>query len=171
MKALPDKDQEYSFTNEQADALLAMCIQSTGKRARLLRRYYEQHGAAGIISLFANFIGMANSAIANNREMIELLLIIEGGMPPNVVEAANLPTIAGALHGVKLANSVNQKKTCGGCAYRLGAPANQSPVTTADAGWSRRNGTDFLCHEKLDENCQPYTLCRGYAQAVKGEAQ
>ena len=69
-------------------------------------------------------------------------------MHPQLAEKINLPTLFGALHGVVLAAGVKSDKTCGGCAFRLGTPANQSPITTGDADWYFHPGEgDCLCHE------------------------
>ncbi|OWK35167.1 hypothetical protein FRUB_10009 [Fimbriiglobus ruber] len=94
--------------------------------------------------------------VENNREMAELLLITEGGLSPDEAAKANLPTLFGALGGILLTEGVDQAKTCGGCAFRLGTCANQSPSTTCDADWCSHPGEqDFMCHEDLDDQGNP----------------
>jgi hypothetical protein len=97
--------------------------------------------------------------------MIELLLIAEGGMHPHEAERVNLPTLFGAPNGVLLAQGVDQTKTCGGCAFRLGTCANQSPSTTCDADWCSGGEDHFMCHEDLDEAGNPTRKCTGFTQA------
>jgi hypothetical protein len=108
---------------------------------------------------------MANSVVANCREMAELLLITEGGVNPYAAEKINMPTLWGALGGVTLAEGINQSLTCMGCAFRLGTIANQSPITTLDADDCGNPGEpEFFCHEDLNEAGQPVRGCSGFAQ-------
>lgn len=160
---------DYTLTTADADELSAMVLMPHEYRAKLLRRYIREHGQAALINLFSQTIGLANSVVANNREFIELAGIIEGTLHPHNAHQVNLPTMFGALSGVGLANSVDQTKTCGGCAYRLGSCANQSPITTTDASWCLSEGDDFLCHERVDSKGEPHKLCVGHAQKAKGQ--
>ena len=160
---------DYRMADAEAEYLRAVVLLPHGSRADLLTRYAVEHGHAAAINLFSQVIGMANSVIENNREMIELLGIIEGGEHPYRVEQYNLPTLVGALAGVPLANSIDQRKVCHSCAYRLGAPANQSPVTTIDAAYCSSDEITFLCHEDVDEKGNPTHLCRGHAQRMKSQ--
>lgn len=155
---------DYAMTNEQAEALKGIALLPHADRVRALRLYAKHFGQRGLVDLFAHFIGMANSVVANNREMVELFLASEGIVHPEKVHHVNLPTIFGALVGVGLANSVEQAKTCGTCAYRLASPPNQSPSTTLDAAYQVEERADFMCHERLDEREEPTTLCAGHAQ-------
>lgn len=164
---------DYAMSDHEADQLKGIALLPHDIRREALALYASSHGRDALINLFSQFIGMANSVVANSREMAELLLITEGKLHPYEAEKVNTPTIFGALCGVSLANGVNQKKTCGGCAYRLGTMANQSPSTTSDADWCIEDGWhgaqpyDFLCHERLDEKGNPTTVCLGHAQRKK----
>jgi hypothetical protein len=162
---------DYALSNSEANELKGAMLLPFDVRQALLKKYFEKHGSAKLIDLFAQFIGLANSVVENSREMIEILGITQGGEHPYTVEKYNLPTTFGALCGVELANAVNQRKTCVGCAYRLGTPANQSPVTTCDADYCVSvSETDFLCHLDLDEKGNPKHLCLGHAQRAKASA-
>lgn len=165
MSDMTDRARDYQMTRQQADLLKGISLVPFDLRSQALRLHADLVGLDRFVDLFANFIGMANSVVANNREMVELLLITEGGMHPHTAEKANLPTIFGALQGIELAEGVDLSKVCAGCAYRLGTPANQSPSTTCDAGDVLQPGEAvFLCHAELDAETQPYKACGGYAQ-------
>ncbi|WP_143501540.1 hypothetical protein, partial [Pseudomonas aeruginosa] len=119
--------------------------------------------------LFAQVLGMANAVAENCRAMVELILI-ERGEHPHTAEQANLPTMFGALQGVVLAATVDPRGTCAGCAYRLGTPANTSPVTTTDAIYCRQELSRFYCHADLDDQGNPVRTCVGHAKAMKQDA-
>ncbi|WP_431490949.1 hypothetical protein [Paraburkholderia fungorum] len=156
---------DYTMTQEQARALLGTTSLPHDLRVMVLQNFVGEHGVGALADLFAQFIGLANSVVENNREMAELLLITEGGMHPGTAEKINLPTIFGALQGVKLAAGVNTSSVCHGCAFRLGSAANQSPVTSIDADdCAEPGGDNFMCHEDLDEQGQPVKGCAGFAQ-------
>jgi hypothetical protein len=161
------KATDYQLTDAEADSLKGVVQLPYDIRHEVLTHYAKDRGHDALASLFAQFIGMANSVIANNREMAEMMLITEGNMLPQNAEKINLPTLFGALQGVALANSTKQAGLCSGCAYRLGAAANQSPPTTSDAEYCVQEGNDFNCHEKLDERGNPTKLCIGHARATK----
>jgi hypothetical protein len=160
---------DYRLSLMEADALAVASLLPADMRAEIFRRYAKEHGSEALIQMVSQFVGLANSVVANNREMIELAGIIEGTLHPERSDQINLPTIFGALMGVRLANAVpqNQRGMCGGCAYRLGTPANQSPSTTADAVWCEEPG-QFMCHEDLNAKGEPAHACRGHARATKG---
>lgn len=162
---LPVLPCDYTLTDGQADALSAVAAVPVEFRRKLLSRISKSE----LVEMFAQFVGMANSVVANNREMVELLLIINGDHPHSA-EKANLPTIMGALWGAKLANAAATDKVCGGCAYRVGTPANQSPVTTCDADWCDNDGRQrFMCHEDLDDKGEPLHVCRGHGRVAAGK--
>lgn len=168
--ALDTKAIDYAMTNAQADALKGVALLPADIRKLALDRYIADHGADALAELFAQFIGLANSVVANNRECIELFAIVEGGEHPYTAEKYNLPTIFGALCGVSLANSLTEGEPCVGCAYRLGTPANQSPSTTLDAEWCENEGEPrFHCHEDLNELGEPSRLCVGHALRTRGQ--
>lgn len=159
---------DYTLTDSQAEALQAAVLLPVDLRRTLLRRLKKDE----LIELFAQFIGLSNSVVFNNREMIEVAGIISGELHPERAHEINLPTIFGALSGAKAANLVPaEAKTCGGCAYRLGTPANQSPVTTCDIDWQRADGDDFWCHEDMNADDSPSRKCIGHLLAMKIEGR
>ncbi len=166
---MSDLAADYALTIEEAEFLLMVVAVKQPERAALLARRCRDRGVDDTIALFAQVVGMANSVVENNREMIELLLITEGGEDPHTAEQANLPTMRGALQGVAIAAGVDANKVCHGCAYRLGSAANQSPITSDDARWvlEESHRHEFLCHEDVDERGNPKHLCRGFGQARK----
>lgn len=156
---------DYAFTSDDARALAAIAQAPINARRHLLNLWRATEGPDHILELFAQFIGMANSVVANNREMVEIILTVEGGMHPYSAEQANLPTITGALAGARLAQGVDEALLCHGCAFRVGTPANQSPVTTIDADLCADPGSDlFQCHEDVDARGRPHKACAGFAQ-------
>lgn len=157
---------EYEIGHAALDALMGAAVLPVAIRRTILDRLLSDLGREGFVDAFANFIGLANSVVANNREMIEVILLTEGRMYPAQAEKANLPTIFGALNGLKIAAGIDPAKTCAGCAFRVGTPANQSPSTTVDAEWCGHPGeSDFMCHmEGLDERGEPTEGCAGWAQ-------
>lgn len=155
---------DYALTDEQAATLSG----AVGVSADFRRQILAKHTKRELVEMFAQFVGLANSVVANNREMVELLLITEGNMHPHSAEKANLPTIMGALWGVPLAAAAAGQRTCAGCAFRLGTPANQSPATTCDADWTTKNGREvFMCHEHVDDRGNPTNVCPGFGRARK----
>ena len=165
---------DYALTPAEAGTLENAAALPADLRARVIRAYAAMHGTEALVRLFAEFMGLANSVVANNREMIELELVIEGVLHPERSHQINLPTISGALRVVGLAHGVSVEKACAGCAYRLATPANQSPVTTCDATYCVEHAygmQDFMCHEDLDAKGQPQHLCIGFAQQRKSRAR
>lgn len=161
---------DYAMTTHDASELKGVVLLPFDIRQKLLAKYAKERGTAALVNLFANFIGMANSVVDNTRDALELLGIIKADMHPHDAEKINVASLFGALQGVELANQVDQKKTCSGCAFRLGTLANQSPSTTSDVKWCVECDDDrFMCHEHLDEQGQPTVLCGGHAQVLKRE--
>lgn len=161
----PSKAVDYAFDEDEARELMGAVTLPHDYRAMLLTKYAADRGTIALAELFSQFIGLANSVVANNREMAEMVLIAEGGMQPHEAEKINLPTLFGALNGVLLAQDVDQAKTCGGCAFRIGSCANQSACTTADVEWCLSGEDQFMCHENLDDAGNPTRKCTGYTQA------
>ena len=159
---------DYTLTDKEADTLAGCAVLPTELRTEILSHYVEQHGPDALVTLFAQFIGLANSVVLNSREMIEIILIAEGNMHPHTAERANLPTISGGIAGAKLANKVpqNHKKMCAGCAFQRGTAANQSIITTLDAEQCLSEGeSPFMCHDDMTERGEPTKACAGYAMA------
>jgi hypothetical protein len=95
MKAFEPCD--YQMNDRDADALRAAAVLPHEFRRKLLAKHLREYSRAALVDLFSQFIGLANSVVANNREMVEMLLVIEGKMHPQTAEKANLPTVFGAL--------------------------------------------------------------------------
>jgi hypothetical protein len=157
----------YAFSQEEVDLLQLVISQPTGTRADMLLRYaHEEGGALSLAHLFANFIGLANSVESNARSFLEVTAIVDAGMHPHSAEGLNFPSIDGALNGVRVAIEP-VKGMCGGCAFRLGTHANQSPCTTADALYALQSPLAFRCHAELDEDGEPTLECAGFEHCRK----
>lgn len=160
----------YAISPDDAGWLLGAVALPADIRREVLAKLLAERGADAFVALFAEFIGLANSVVANNRVMVEELGFLSGALHPDRLDdahAPNLPTIWGALNGVRLAARIPASaKPCGGCAFRLGTPANQSPSTTCDAEACADDGEDFMCHEDLDDAGAPKSRCVGYLLAV-----
>jgi hypothetical protein len=154
---------DYDIPPHMARALRVVALMPADLRREAVRDLPLDREA--LADLFAEFIGLANSVADNCREMVELLLITEGGMHPHTAEKANLPTIGGALAGVGLAAGLDTSTMCSGCAFRPGTPANQSPVTTLDADCLSHPGEEpFWCHHDMNDRGEPTKACAGFAQ-------
>ncbi|MFJ7794544.1 hypothetical protein [Pseudomonas sp. NPDC096950] len=161
---------EYSMTPEQALFLSKVAQAHLQERRALFRSYAATQGYEGLLDLFAQFVGMANSVAENCREMTDLVLITEMGMNPDKFDSINLPTLHGACQGVMLAARCDPTGACHGCAYRLGSIANQSPMATSEAAYMSFDKKGFMCHAELDEALIPTKVCVGHARAFKADA-
>lgn len=160
-----ERARRYHLIRQDAVLLAGAAGLPADVREICFEQYAAEHGVKALAILFAQFMGMANSVVANNREAIELFGIVEGGLMPQVAEQLNLPTIFGACNGAIIAQAVDQEPLCEGCAFRLGTVANQSPITTCDADWLSHPGEDpFWCHEDLNDKMEPTKACAGFAQ-------
>lgn len=162
MKQETEKATDYTMSIQDAYELKGVTLLPHEFRKQLLRKYAKDHGRDALADLFSQFIGLANSVVANSHEALEMVAITEFGAEPRVAEQINFPSIFGALCGVSLAAGVNQEKTCHGCAFRIGSCANQSQITTCDADWCLDGDDRFMCHENLDVDEQPTKPCIGY---------
>jgi len=155
----------YSIAPDGAGVLMGAAGLTPEIRREILAHFAREHGEAALVALFAEFIGLANSVVANCHDALEVFGIAHLGMHPYEAEKLNLPTIFGALNGARLAHDVDPKGLCDGCAFRLGTHANQSPVTTCDAGDCSQPGeANFMCHENLDDSGAPTKACGGWAR-------
>lgn len=161
-------NQPYTFTEPQLDALHVMATATADERAALAI-FEESYPDLDVRELLIQFMRLAKSLEANAREMVATTVFVELGRDPEREgNMPNLPTICGAIAGYRLATKARPDPLCDGCAYRLGTPANQSPVTTCDADYSANNSREpFLCHERLNRKGMPYQACSGYAQQHK----
>lgn len=161
------ENTEYSMSPD--DALLIAGIGQHGLdlRRTMVRQVLEQHGTERLVEMLAQFIGMANSVVANCAEMSDMVLIHECGVHPDKFDSVNLPTIFGACQGVKIASKCDPAGACHGCAYRLGSIANQSPITTSDAEFMAHDRKGFMCHAEVDERGEPLRVCVGHAKSAR----
>jgi hypothetical protein len=161
------KGSDYALSPDDADALLGALLLPADSRERVLVTFLEERGAAALVRMFAGFMGLGSSVIANNREMIEVLLITEAGHNAWSAASINLPDIFGALNGVKLAAGIDDPaELCQGCVFRLGSIANQSSATTCAADQCSQSGVEsFWCYEDLDSAGRATRVCRGFSQA------
>lgn len=161
-----EEQTTYSIAADDAQWLAGATVLAPDMRRLVLATILDQRGPDHLVALFAEFIGLANSVCANAAEMVSLQRIIDGyEHPERESDRINLPTPFGALQGVMLAAKVDAPDACGGCAFRLGTIANQSPITTADADYcSHPDEAPFMCHEHLDDNGDPTRGCAGFAK-------
>lgn len=155
---------DYAISKEDAKKLRGIALLPGELREAALRNEFGGRSTLGIIKLFSEFIGLANSVIVNNRETIEMYLILEVKEPERIAEKVNLPTVFGALAGIEIAVEPT-KRMCSGCAFRQGTPANQSPVTALDAEYAVDCQSGFLCHEEADGSGRPKKNCAGFSKA------
>lgn len=162
---------DYAIAAADAEDLLGVVLVPADMRRQALERMSAQRTADQMLELFAQVLGMANAVAENCRAMVELILVTDGGMHPHTAEQANLPSMFGALQGVLLATGVDPRGTCAGCAYRLGSPANTSPITTTDARHCQQELTKFFCHAEFDEAGEPVKQCIGHAKALRQQRE
>jgi len=159
----------YEIDVAAADVLAAAAMLPREARRLLVARLLVEIGPDGLADLFVEFIALANSVAANTAAMADLILL-EAGMHPHDAARANMPTVAGAMAGVRLAltTGADPDEMCIGCAFRVGTPANQSPSTTVDAAWSIDRRSPFLCHEDVDaDHPVPRLPCAGYVKGCR----
>jgi hypothetical protein len=158
---------DYSMRPEWAYELAGISLLPRELRLEAIRKWLRRRPSVDLAEVLADFIGVANSVVANQRGLLELEAICRGLVHPHDAEKINFPTIFGALKGVELAQGIDVSKICGGCAFRLGTAANQSPCTTGDAADCVTDTTIFMCHEDVDEKGQAKHACPGYAQSKR----
>lgn len=160
-----NKATDYGLGADAKDLLGIVLLPLDLRREAVRKLILERHGPEFLVEMFAQFIGLANSVVANSHDALETFAIIQGGMHPYEAEKINFPTIFGALNGCVLADGIDDRGVCSGCAFRLGSMANQSPATTCDADWCGHPGeAPFMCHEDLDDRGDPTRGCAGFAQ-------
>lgn len=157
----------YILNDDQARQLSAMVAASGPDRVAFLASHLREHGQEAFLQLLAEFTSLAISVTENCREMAEHLLTLQG-MHPYEAEKINMPTLLGALAGVVLANQMDPKGACHGCAFRLGSVANQSPSTTLDAQWCQDDVHRFMCHARgVQPDGTPTVRCVGDSKAQR----
>lgn len=161
----------YDFGKPDLEMLLGAVGLPADVRRDVLAAHFAKRHKEGAVEVLNQFISLAARVVENNREMIELFLITEGDMHPHTAEKINLPTLFGALNGLILAEGIDQSRVCKGCAYRVGTPANTSPVTTCDADWQQKQDDMFWCHEHITIEGKPTRKCTGFLQHRKHRGQ
>jgi hypothetical protein len=157
--------REYTLTREQAMTLGGAAGLSRDIRKMIFEKIAKDEGVAALADLFAQFMGLANSVVENNRQALELFGLCHLGMEPWEAEKLNLPTIFGACNGAAISQGIEQDGLCHGCAFRLGSAANQSPSTTCDADFCAHPGEQpFMCHEDMIDAEPPSKACAGFSR-------
>lgn len=151
----------YKFEKEIREMLMGAVGMPRDVMVEILEHHLGHRSAGHAIDVLTDFIIMARTVVENNRLMIEDFLVQEDVLHPHQASKINLPTLFGALNGLGLADGVDQDKLCSGCAYRIGSPANTSPVTTCDADWQQQNDDMFWCHKDMDGDT-PTRKCIGF---------
>lgn len=159
-------DFDYDVTASESNILGALLLLPTDARSALTKNLTK----AQILRLLNGIVSIVRSVEFNNRSFIEQYLVIECDMTDREAAKINLPTVAGALSGVRIAIEPTSKM-CGGCAFRRGTMANQSIITTFDARWSTDGNEKFMCHELSDDENEPTRVCAGYAAVRKAFIQ
>ena len=158
----------YNITPDQAAVLLRASLVDRQTRSKVLRKYVAKHGNDALLDLFVEFIAAANSVADNCREHAANEFLAQGvSNDPYLADKINMPSIEGAMQGVIVADTIDPKGACAGCAYRLGTIANQCFATTTDAIYCGDGSVDFQCHEHLDEKGNPTRRCVGFARSLK----
>ncbi|HED4877306.1 TPA: hypothetical protein R4K21_003125 [Stenotrophomonas maltophilia] len=167
-----DSARDYSLTAQQAGELMAICSMPLPVRLTALHGMLADVGHDGVVRLFAQFIGLANSVAANAKDQAEQLLVELGEVHPYTAEKINMPCVLGALQGARLVHGIDASNVCHGCAFRHGSIANQCLPTTLDADRCSEPGEHaFLCHEVLSPCGEATQACRGFAQARRAATE
>lgn len=161
-----DSARDYALTVQQAGELMVICSMPLPTRQMALYGLVTRDGFDGLVKLFAQFIGLANSVSANAKDQAEQLLVELGDVHPYTAEKINMPCVLGALQGARLVHGIDPSNLCRGCAFRHGSIANQCLPTTLDADQCSEPGEHaFLCHEVLSPSGEATQACKGFAQA------
>lgn len=153
---------DYEIDLIAANALKGALLMPHDLRVKVLTHLSEMRSERLMIELFSQFIGLANSVLANSRDFLEIAGIVYGDLGPYEAEKINFPTLFGALNGLAL-TQFGCDKCCSGCAFVKGTHANQSPSTTIDADWCGDAGQPvFSCHEDVGEDGEPTKICQGW---------
>jgi len=165
-ETVADSARDYALTAQQAGELMAICSMPLPARQTALYGLVARDGFDGLVMLFAQFIGLANSVSANAKDQAEQLLVELGNVHPYTAEKINMPCVLGALQGSRLVHRVDASNLCHGCAFLRGSIANQCLPTTLDADLCSAPGEHtFLCHEVLSPSGEATQACKGFAQA------
>lgn len=162
---MTNTDHQISKT----DAKECLACQSLPREFRVmyLQKFRGDRTVEDMIELLADWMGLTNQIVANNRKHIEGYLVTECGHTPDIAATINLPDVSGALIGIVMA--VKPKRgICGTCAFRSGSVANQCHGTLLDAEGAIRDRepSSFNCHEHM-ENGNPTRICAGAVEAMR----
>jgi hypothetical protein len=153
---------DHTMGADVARDLMGLVLLPREVRVAALERLLRERGERWLIEALADLVGVANQALANCEEAVDVILVSHGVYRPDSSERANLASLYGALVGIALAEGVEQDGLCAGCAFRVGTPANQSLLTTCDAEHAEAFGERFMCHAGLEEGDQPRRVCLGW---------
>lgn len=143
--------RKYNIDARDQKELQSIILMDDELRKKLLGKYLREHGSLKLINLFSQFIGMANSVVANCHDTANES--VKKYVPAEM--SINMPSLLGACYGAKNARLSKLTTMCDTCAFRIGTIANQSESTQLDMEECGMSDGDFLCHEK-DHKCIGY---------------
>ncbi len=161
----------YHFTKDQLRVLAGIYVLPHEDRLDFMRGFFMGKPEIDILTMFSNYIDMAETVIENTREIYEDVAIAHWVVDPAAVKV-NTPSILGAIKGLEMSAGLDAASFCHGCAFRKGSVANTSLITTDDAKWCADDGKTFMCHEDLDlKTGEPTRKCRGFLKSEKEKAK
>lgn len=159
-----DPMHKYIFTPIEAEQLQALHLVPTQHRALAMQKSLTDLSRDDLLCLFSQYIGVANSVVSNCHEAITFFRVLEGEEnPERPCEGLNLPSIDGALNGVRINHNIDTSDCCETCVFVHGSMANQSPTTTDDVRYCSEDGKVFMCHDVGPDEI-PNIPCKGWAR-------
>lgn len=149
-------NKTYKLSEQLANLIILTKGMSAEGMASVFKEYLQRNDKEEPAVIIANILAMSQSVISNISDELERELISSGKMSND--QRLNMPSLAGAAMGSKMANT--EKGKCG-CAFKLGSFANQCEATVFSAGL----GDEFFCHQKGKKK-----LCKGWIRA-KGQGK
>jgi hypothetical protein len=158
----------YEFTEKEMRVVGGFHLLPHRTRLEEMAKFFANRDIFEIMRMFSNYIDMAETVILNTREQYEVFAIAGGNLHPNDADKVNVPSILGAINGLKIAGDLDPAKFCHGCAFRKSSVANTCLTTVADTEYCSQEGQTFMCHENLDPKTgEPTQKCRGFLKAEK----
>lgn len=159
----------YSINPGVATELAAAAALAPDLRLESLRQTIgaRQRGGLDVLMLLSEVLGLAVSVGDNCHEQAKEYLQVIHGYSSEKADRLNLPSAMGALLGIHLAQDIRQEPLCEGCAFRVGAPANQCITTGIDAS----DGSDFMCHMRGVKDGECSARCAGAVQQERKMAR
>lgn len=160
--------KSYAFSDDELKQIGAWVLLPHEMRMELMEKFFAGKDPQAIMSMFSNFIDLAHTTVENCEEQAWSCAVGIWGADPNEADKLNMPSLAGAITGVKLSQGVEPNHLCHGCAYRRGSVANTCMVTTFDAAWCHGEfDQPFMCHENIKDDEEPTQKCRGFLKKEK----